>query len=422
MTELGPFPLDWEVSRLGELFGIQQGKSLSPKSRTRKSPRPFLRTANVLWGRVDLSTVDEMDFSDEEVARLRLMPGDLLVCEGGEVGRTAMWEGGIDPCCYQNHIHRLRASVPQVESRFFMYWMQAAMLLLGMYRAEGNVTTIPNLSKSRLSRFAVPVPPFSEQKKIAAVLSAVQEAKEKTEAVIRAAKELKKSLMKHLFSYGPVDVEDAEKVPLKETEIGEVPRHWEVVEVGGLGEIVTGTTPSTKVAEYYGGRFMFTSPGDIGDTKYVMTTEKHLTEKGLGVSRPLPKDTVLVVCIGATIGKTAMTWAERSTTNQQINAVVPGDDVRPDYLFYALAYRAPHLPSMAGRAAVPIVNKSNFAKFVVPLPAVSEQKKIAQVLSAVDEHVELEQDRKRGLEQLFRTLLNDLMTGKIRVKDLEVSA
>jgi hypothetical protein len=95
MTDLGPLPQEWRVVRLGELFEIQQGKALSPKARAGVRKRPFLRTANVLWGRVDLSVLDEMHFDEEEEARLALIPGDLLVCEGGDIGRTAIWEGQL---------------------------------------------------------------------------------------------------------------------------------------------------------------------------------------------------------------------------------------------------------------------------------------------------------------------------------------
>ena len=81
LTEVGNLPASWTVVPLGEAFDVQQGKALSPSARSGHSPRPFLRTANVLWGRLDLRTVDRMDFTDEEVSRLSLKPGDLLVCE-----------------------------------------------------------------------------------------------------------------------------------------------------------------------------------------------------------------------------------------------------------------------------------------------------------------------------------------------------
>ncbi len=199
-TELGPIPAHWQVVRLGSLFEIQQGKALSPKHREGKSPRPFLRTANVFWGRIDLTTLDEMDFTDDEVERLALLPGDLLVCEGGDIGRTAMWLETIQGCCYQNHLHRLRAKSADVEPTFYMYWMQAALLLLDLYPGEANRTTIPNLSKARLSNFSVPLPPLAEQREIARILRAVDEKFRAEESRKQALEALFKTLLHHLMT------------------------------------------------------------------------------------------------------------------------------------------------------------------------------------------------------------------------------
>jgi type I restriction enzyme S subunit len=205
-TAIGPLPEEWEVARLGEIFEIQQGKALSPKHRAGKSPLPFLRTANVFWGRIDLSVVDEMDFTTDEVQRLRLLPRDLLVCEGGDIGRTAIWRGELQLCSYQNHLHRLRAK-REIEPEFYMYWMQAAILLFGLYPGQGNKTTIPNLSKSRLAGFGVPLPPLPEQHRIAHILAAVDqkiEVEQKRQAALQA---LFQTLL-HLLMTGQVRVKD----------------------------------------------------------------------------------------------------------------------------------------------------------------------------------------------------------------------
>ena len=120
MTELGPLPQEWEVVSLGKLFSIQQGAAVSPKRRVGQAPKPFLRTSNVFWGHLDLTVIDQMDFSEEETHRLALQPGDLLICEGGEVGRTAIWNGEIEGCLYQNHIYRVRTLDTDVAPEFYM--------------------------------------------------------------------------------------------------------------------------------------------------------------------------------------------------------------------------------------------------------------------------------------------------------------
>ena len=143
-------PQDWRICRLSEIFTIQQGKALSKKCRTGKCSYPFLRTANILWGRLDLSSLDEMDFTEQEKEKYRLIPGDLLVCEGGDIGRTSIWRGELQNCYYQNHIHRLRAKSGDIIPEFFMFWMQAAIKIFRLYQGEGNITVPHPVSWTQL--------------------------------------------------------------------------------------------------------------------------------------------------------------------------------------------------------------------------------------------------------------------------------
>jgi type I restriction enzyme S subunit len=197
---------------------------------------------------------------------------------------------------------------------------------------------------------------------------------------------------------------------MKDTQIGQLPMGWDVVPVARLGDVVTGSTPPTKKPEYYGGPYRFIAPGDLGEHCDITHSEKTLSEAGLAVSRCLPRNSVLVVCIGATIGKTGMTLDEKSATNQQINSVIPNNRVSSHYLYYALTHRARDLPSLAGRAAVPIVNKSNFSEFVVPLPPLPEQRVIAHVLRMVQRAKEATEKAIAAARQLKQSLMRHLFT------------
>jgi len=193
----------WETRRLGELFHVQQGVAMSPARREGISPHPFLRTLNVLWGHIDLSMLDEMDFTDEEIAKLSLKSNDLLVCEGGEVGRTAIWRGELRVCLYQNHIHRLRRLNDNVVPDFYMYWMQAAFKVFGAYSGQESKTTIPNLSGSQLKSFKVPRPSIEEQKRIASELrdkiSQAEKLKETIEKQLEAINALPQAILRKAF-------------------------------------------------------------------------------------------------------------------------------------------------------------------------------------------------------------------------------
>ena len=172
-TEIGPIPKSWTIDRIDSVFGIQQGKQVSKKNREGKNQRPFLRTKNVFWNRIDLSDLDQMNFTEAEEMRLELLPGDLLTCEGGDIGRTAMWNGEVERCYHQNHLHRLRAKGDKANSQYAVHWFQHAFELAKLYVGRGNVTTIPNLSQSKLAELPIALPSLSQQTEIADALDTV---------------------------------------------------------------------------------------------------------------------------------------------------------------------------------------------------------------------------------------------------------
>jgi len=168
----------------------------------------------------------------------------------------------------------------------------------------------------------------------------------------------------------------------KLTEIGRIPKEWEIIELSDIGEIITGTTPSTKVEEYWGDGFPFVTPTDFSGNKYVHNTERSVTRKSVKRARLIPKDSVMVTCI-ASVGEVAMASNE-CITNQQINTIVCNKEINPHYIYYTMLFRKYILKRWAGITTSPIIKKSLFEKFQIPLPPLSEQQKIAEILSTVD--------------------------------------
>ena len=210
-TEIGLIPKSWEVVRLGEVFEVQQGKQLSRKRKIKKGEIEckFLRTSNVFWEGIKLQNLDTMFVSKKELDRLKVRKGDIFVCEGGDVGRTAILEEDIDfDLIFQNHLHRLRPKSGDIYPKFFVYWMEKH-IKLDRIHVPANVTTIPNLSASRLKSFFLPLPSFEEQKQITHILSTIDRKIEVEQKRKQVLKELFKTML-HKSMCGEIRLKEVE--------------------------------------------------------------------------------------------------------------------------------------------------------------------------------------------------------------------
>ena len=177
---------DWSEERLGNLFTLQLGKMLNKRARETRPRFPYLGNKDVQWGRIRFSGLREMHFDEKDRVKYRLLPGDLLVCEGGEVGPTAILDRQVD-CYYQKAIHRLRVlDNAKVEPRFILHYMRFAAAN-GMLTDLTAQSSIAHLTREKLSLLKVYLPPLPEQRAISDSLSAMDDFMAKSEAVIRQA-------------------------------------------------------------------------------------------------------------------------------------------------------------------------------------------------------------------------------------------
>ena len=162
---------------------------------------------------------------------------------------------------------------------------------------------------------------------------------------------------------------------------------WEKCKLGDYGKVVTGNTPPTKdIENYENGTYLWASPADLGTIKLISETKTMLSAKGFSKTRALPKGSVLVTCIGSTIGKTGMATKEMST-NQQINSIVVNDNNDNEFVYYAIQSAFPRYLSSIAVQAVPIISKSSFELLPNQRPCLQEQKKIGKFLSLLDERI-----------------------------------
>ena len=334
---------------------------------------------------------------------LRVVPGDIAY------NTMRMWEGrsarvGIEGVVSPAYTVCLPGA--DTNTKFFAYYFKTDSLIRQFRKySQGLVKDTLNLKYEAFSHIPVGFPPPDEQQMIADCLGSLDDLIAAEGRKLEALRQHKQGLMQQLFP------QPGETVPrLRFPEFSEEGA-WEETTIGNMGEVITGSTPSTSRRDFYGGDFMFVSPADISDLRFVEETKTTLTEAGIAECRPIKKNSVLFVCIGSTIGKVAQ-CSRPCATNQQINSLVASPAFIADFAYYLLDRESVRIARLAGKQAVPIINKSLFSTVKVTAPAFAEQQRIADCLSSLDARLAAQvrklnvvKTHKQGLlQQLFPAL------------------
>ena len=303
----------------------------------------------------------------------------------------------------------------------------------------------PNKGYSRhfqyLAKTIMKIPPLEIQKRIVARLESAFEKIEKGSAHLQDAKtklaKYKQSLLKSAFdgtltaaaslresaadeAIHKVDCHDltSSNLAMTDKENPKLPQGWTIKTLGELGEIVTGSTPNTKNREYYGDEYPFYKPTDLNLGYCVENSSDMVSSKGFEISRKLPSKSILVTCIGATIGKTGLI-RNAGICNQQINAIIPKQNICPEFVyFYCISNAMQELiKTNASATTLPILNKTAFSKLPIPLPPLETQKQIVKLLEKHLQHAdktgEFIESALNKAKQLKQSLLKSAFLGKL---------
>ena len=412
MTELGPLPEEWRVVRLGEVVSLRRGTVDPAKAGYRR----YVGLEHIQPGNVRLTSWG--DPGSVKSAKAVFKPGDILFAKlRPYLDKAAIAES--EGICSTDIL--VLTPGEHIDNWYFAFLAHHPFVLNHAISTTTGVNH-PRTSWRALSVGLIPLPPIPEQRAIAHVLRTVQRAKEATERVIAALKELKKSLMKHLFSYGPVPLDQADQVPLKETEIGPVPEHWEVVRLGEVANVKGGKRLpkghkfSEKPTPYPYIRVVDFRNGTINKANLkFLTPEDYQLLKRYTISS---KD--VYISIAGTIGLVGVVPPDLDGANLTENAAkIVLNDKRLDQLFlvYALSSERgqEQIHQRAAKTSQPKLALTRIRQIPIPLPPLLEQREIVRILQTVDRKIEAEENRKRTLEALFKTLLHHLMTGRVRV-------
>lgn len=407
LTEAGVVPEDWEISTVGVEFFVQLGKMLDAEKNVGIS-KPFLGNRAVQWGRIDPTCIGQIKLTARDLQRYRLRDGDLLVCEGGEVGRAAIWRNELDECYYQKALHRLRSK---------RGYSPALMLnVLRKYAASGVLqnfvtqTSIAHLPKDKFEEIPIPLPGKVEQEAIADALSDADALIESLEQLIAKKRQIKQGTMQALLT-------GKQRLPGFSDE-------WKKITLGDLGSTYGGLTGKTKSDFGDGaGRYVtfmnvmsnvVIDPQAFERVKILPSESQNKVMRGdllFNGSSETPEEVALCAVV------------TEETPNLFLNSFCFGfrfrDGAAADGLFMAYFLRG-----LAGRELMKSLaqgstryNLSKAALLSAPLrlPGISEQVAIATILTDMDTELAELETRLAKTRQLKQGMMQELLTGRIRL-------
>ncbi len=376
MNDSSNIPKHWQIVELKSISdSIQYGYTES-SSKEKIGPK-FLRITDiqdnkVLWDEVPFCKID----NDIKIKYL-LREGDIVFARtGATVGKSFLIKGIIPEAVFASYLIRVRVNEfldKNYLSYFFYslnYWRQITEGQVGIGQ--------PNVNGTKLGQLRIPLPPLSEQfaivSKIEELLSDLENGKQQLQTAQQQLKVYRQSLLKWAFEG---------KLTNKDVKDGELPEGWKWVKVVAIGQISTGSTPSKQNSKFYSDAFPFYKPTDLEAGYNVRKASDNLSELGIKEARFLPIDSILVTCIGATIGKTGII-RRAGASNQQINAIIPSKEFNANFIYYQTI--APKfqeaIKDNAAATTLPILNKSKFQNLEMVTCSLEEQQLIVEELES----------------------------------------
>lgn len=318
------------------------------------------------------------------------------------VAKTTINESGM----IASHRFPMYKPIPdKLDLDYLLYYFYSprGKYLLGL-ASPGGAGRNKTLGQEAFHKLVIPLPPLSEQCRIAAILGTWDTAIALTEQLIAAKQRLKKGLMQMLLTGKKRFKEFYDK--------------WDNLAINQIGEVVSGGTPDTGILDYWGGEIAWCTPSDITalSSVYISSTRKTITQSGLKDSsaKLIPPNSIMV-CTRATIGDCAINTVP-VTTSQGFKSLVPTNKHKAEYLYYLISLNKHQLLRVASGSTFLEVSKYDFEKIDFLLPSLNEQKRIAEVLLACDTELGLLTRKLAALRQQKKGLMQKLLTGEVRVK------
>ena len=391
-------PSSWVWGKLGDLAFYKKGpfgSSLTKSMFIPKSDNAYkvYEQKNAIQKDHTLGSYYISEEKYESLKGFAVQPNDVIVSCAGTIGETYVLPENIQEGIINQALMLIRLYYRDIERFYLLYF---DFILKEEAYKESKGTAIKNIPPfDVLKNFYIPIPPIEEQQRILKevdrwmlLVDSIDSNKEHLESIIKQAKRKILDLAIHgkLVPQDPNDEPALEllkrinpdaEITCDNGQYGKISKGWCLCRLGDIGKIVTGNTPTKDIAEYYGGNIPFYKPADLEEGKCIKNASDHLSVLGFEQARKIPANSILVTCIGATIGKTGLITVEGSC-NQQINAIIPNEVAYAEFIYYTCIsdYMQKEIKSNASATTLPILNKGNFAKLPFPLPPYNEQQRI----------------------------------------------
>ncbi|HEF9804560.1 TPA: restriction endonuclease subunit S [Campylobacter coli] len=412
MTNL---PQGWEVKKLEEIANIKGGKRL-PKGENlldNNTKFTYIRVADFQDnGTINLQNIKFINENTYNVLKnYKIYDDNLYISIAGTIGKSGIIPKELKGAILTENAVKLEYIQNNISNKF-MYFFTLSNIFKTQIQTSTKIVAQPKLAITRLKQIQIPLPPLKEQERIVGILdesfAKIDESIKILEQNLLNLDELMQSALQKAFN------------PLKDNvkENYKLPQSWEWKSLGEIGEIITGTTPSKNNPNFYGNEYPLFKPSDLNGDIIIKYASDNLSKLGFDNARNLPKDTILVVCIGASIGKVGLSGVNGSC-NQQINAIIPNSAFTSKYLFFVCLsnYFQTILKKNASQTTLPIINKTEFSKLQIPLPPIKEQEQITSHLDELSSHVKnLKQNYQaqiKDLQELKNSLLDKAFKGKL---------